>query len=76
MSLFRDAANEVRRAAGDALVEFARRNPDIAVEVLASLAEACCDADLHGVDNDDGRPGWDYAYDSLWTTTEILVSRA
>jgi HEAT repeat protein len=74
LSLFRDPDNDVRRTAGNTLVELGRRHPDVATEVQDRLAHACQDSCFDGVDQHERRSGWDYAYDALWTMTELLAS--
>ncbi|HZN18712.1 MAG TPA: NACHT domain-containing protein [Micromonosporaceae bacterium] len=50
ISLLWDEDDSVGRAAGETLAELVRRHPEVAVEVQASLAEACYDrADEHNI---------------------------
>lgn len=69
--LFRDVDNDVRRAAGEALLKISRREPDLAPAIEAALVAACIDPELAEPDRIEDRSGWDYAYGALKLQLEV-----
>jgi len=72
--LFTDDVGGVRRTAGTSLASLARRCPLAAPRIAERLVHACSDPELDTLDRYEQRPGWDYAYDTLWTVATLAYS--
>ena len=71
VGLFADVDNDVRKAAGSALTLLASRSAVAAPRILTRLTSACCDPTLETPDAYEHRPGYDYAYDTLWSVGAV-----
>jgi len=71
-SLFKDPDNDVRREAGNVLVELSRQHPESAADIRSDLVRACNDPALNKEDQHEHRTGWDYAYNALRSHIDTL----
>ncbi|MGH3376425.1 MAG: hypothetical protein ACRDP6_16970, partial [Actinoallomurus sp.] len=65
MSLFSDDDGDIRREAGNVLVELSRRHSECAAAIEIDLARACTDRLLSEKDGIYFLAGWDYAFEAL-----------
>ena len=66
-----DSDNDIRRAAGNALATLSGRHPEWRGHVASLLVAATEDHRFAARDPNEKRTGHDYAYDALWSLTEL-----